>query len=175
MDAPEARLRYYLYTRSRVSPEAIAAVRRTPRGRRHTQPEWQACSLSAAPHSRRSALTQLLARPLARTPQVLCDVLPPSAALDDATSAFAGERHADTLWALSGAAKAFALQVAEEAVAVAAAAGHVGPLTQDHIVEAHRRIALRGGVVGIAPASVIGGAPLTGAAKRASEPARRGS
>lgn len=37
------------------------------------------------------------------------------------------------------------------AVAVAAEAGHEGPLTADHIFEAHRRLALKGAVVGVPP------------------------
>jgi len=68
--SPEQRLRYYLFTRSRVSPDAVATM--------------------------------------------LSGILPPSAVLDDSTVAYPGERSQDMLWALSGAAKAFAVEVAEQ-------------------------------------------------------------
>ena len=89
----EEKLRYYLVTRTRVSPEVVA--------------------------------------------RVVAPLLPPPSALPPASLT-------GPLWALSGGAKTYALQLCESAKAVADGSGHVGPLKPAHLVEAWRRMAAEG-------------------------------
>ena len=93
-------LRYYLYSRARVSPAVVFAL--------------------ASP------------------------ALPPAHLSDEAA-------HEALLWAVSGAAKAVVVQLSEEAVALARAGGHEGPLLEAHINEAWRRLQARGALAGLAP------------------------
>ena len=69
-------------------------------------------------------------------------MLPPSHLLEDSA-------HESLLWALSGAAKALVVQLGEEAVQIARVGGHVGPLTESHIVEAWRRLQAVGAIHGM--------------------------